>query len=167
MVEAVRLVILSFCASVGFGLVFRLVGKDLLWAGLGAAMTRCVYLLLLHTMDTRLVYSIFAALFAALYAEFLATYKKVPSTVFLYPSIVPLIPGDLFYNTIAGFMTGDMQMVVENGKNCFLTLAGMSIGFVISSTVAHYIRRYRLGIHTIQSRLTEVYHMEKNKIKSK
>lgn len=147
MVESIELVILSFFASFGFGIVFRLVGKDLLWAGLSGALTRCVYLILLSVIDSRLVCVMLAAMIAALYAEVLATKKKMPSTVFLYPAIIPLIPGDLFLYTVMNLVVEDYGMTLQNGKDCILTLACMSVGFVLSSTIAYYIRRHKLGIH--------------------
>ena len=145
MVESIRLIILSFLASFGFGVVFHLIGKDLLWAGLSGALTRCMYLILLSFVDNRLVCVMLAAMLAALYAEILATNKKMPSTVFLYPAIVPLIPGDLFLYTVTNLVMEEFEMALSNGKDCILTLSCMSIGFVISSTIAYYIRRHRLG----------------------
>ena len=47
--------------------------------------------------DYRFLYISLAAFFAALYSEILAINREEPSTLFLYPSIIPLIPGDLIY----------------------------------------------------------------------
>lgn len=143
MEEAIQLVLLSFFASVGFGIIFRMRGRDLLLAGLGGAITRGGYLLLLTGVSSRILYSMLAALVAAVYAELVATGKKVPTTYFLYPSIIPLIPGDLLYNTAVGFLTQDMEAAAANGQSCALTLVGMCMGFVLSSTVIHYIRLYQ------------------------
>ena len=33
------------------------------------------------------------------------------------------------------------ELFALNGTNCLLTLLGMSVGFVLSSTIAHYIRK--------------------------
>lgn len=139
----VLLVLLSFAASVCFGVVYRIPPHDLWRAGLGGALTRIVLLSLTSFVSTRLIYVSFSALFAALYAELLATRRKDPSTYFVYPSIIPLTPGDLFYYTIAGLYIGDIRIFETNGLNCLLTLCGMSIGFVLSSIIAHYIRKMR------------------------
>lgn len=142
MIDMLRLIILSFFASVGFGIVFRIRGLDLIPAGLGGALTRFVYLVMMQVTDNRLVYITVAATFAALYGELLANMTKDPSTFFIYPSIIPLIPGDLFYYTMLGIIQSDAQMFTSNGSQCLLSLAGMSIGFVLSSTVAHHIRMF-------------------------
>lgn len=90
-----------------------------------------------------MIYVLLAACCAALYAEVLANCKRMPSTVFLYPAIIPLIPGDLLYYTVVGLLLGDHDTFVVNGANCILALAGMSTGFVLVSTVVYYIRKYR------------------------
>ena len=141
--DPILLVIISFIASASFGVVFRIPVHDLWRAGLGGALTRVALLLLAPRFPERLVYVSAAALIAALYAELLATRRKDPSTYFVYPAIVPLIPGDLFYYSLAGVYQGDAQMAASNAKSCLLTLLGMSIGFVLSSIIAHYIRKMR------------------------
>lgn len=139
--ENIELIAISFIASTGFALFFRIWGKDLVLAGLGGALTRAVYLILTAFISSRIIYMTLAAMFVALYGELLAVARKDPSTYFIYPSLIPLIPGDLFVYAVMGLVNGDMQAVGENGLDCLLTLLGISIGFVISSTVAHYIRK--------------------------
>ena len=145
--DPILLIILSFCTSVGFSIVFQIPPHDLWRAGIGGVLTRIVLILLPPLIPYRLIYTCFAALAAALYAEFLASRRKDPSTYFVYPSIVPLIPGDMFFHMILGILYKDWVMAISNGSNCFAALLGMSLGFVVSSSVAHYIRRVRHSVH--------------------
>ena len=139
----ILLVILSFIASVGFGIVFRIPPKDLWLAGLGGALSRLSVILLPGITGNRLVYMTLSASVAALYAEFLAVKRRQPSTYFVYPSIIPLIPGDLFFYAISGIYLGARSWVEINGINCLISLAGLSIGFVLSSAVSIHVRRIR------------------------
>ncbi len=141
MVNDLILVLVSFAASTAFGIVFRITGKDLLLAGLGGALTRIVLIILSQFIPERFVYVVLSALFASAYGELLANITRDPSTYFIYPAIIPLIPGDLFYYTMTGAIRGNASLFALNGTNCLLTLLGMSVGFVLSSTIAHYIRR--------------------------
>ena len=134
-------VLLSYVASVGFGTVFQIPVKDLWLAGLGGALTRISLLLLTPVVPNRLLFMTISALVAALYADFWAVKRKQPSTYFVYPSIIPLIPGDLFFYAISGLYAGNYNVVETNGINCLLSLSGLSIGFVLSSAVSHHIRR--------------------------
>ena len=135
------LILLSFGASVSFGFVFRIAPADLWIAGLGGVLTRIVLLIMTQFTGTRLVYITVAALVASLYAELWARKEKVPSTYFAYPAIVPLIPGDLFYYSLAGLYNQDFTMFASNGLKCLLVLLGMSMGFVLSSVIAHFLHR--------------------------
>lgn len=54
-------------------------------------------------------------------------------------------PKDLFFYALLGVYNHNPEMVRTNGINCALTLAGMSIGFVLSFVAAHYIRGWRLA----------------------
>ena len=135
------LILISFLASACFGVVFRIPNKDLWRAGMGGALTRTVLLLLAPRCPQRLLYVALAALVAGIFAEVLATRHRDPSTYYIYPAIIPLIPGDLFYYALVALYLGDWQMFQTNASNCLLTLFGMSIGFVLSSIIAHYARR--------------------------
>ena len=137
------LVIFSFTASLSFGVVFNVAPKDLWLSGLSGALTRIALIFLTPVLSSRLAYMTLSALLAALGAEFLAVRRREPSTYFLYPAIIPLIPGDLFFFALSGLYLGNREIVEVNGINCLLSLAGMCIGFVLSSTVAHYARRVR------------------------
>lgn len=104
---------------------------------------RVLLLLLSPIFPQRIVFVTLAALAAGLYGELLANLRRCPSTYFIYPAIIPLIPGDLFYYALVALYLGDQQMFLSNAGNCLVSLTGMSIGFVLSSIIAHYIRRVR------------------------
>ena len=141
--DPLALIVISFLASAGFGLVFRIPKQDLWMAGLGGLLTRIVLLAMLSMGMPRIGYITVSALCAALYAEVMAERSKDPSTYFVYPAIVPLIPGDLFYYTIVGLYLKDRAMFETNCLNCLVALFGMSIGFVLSFTITHYLRKWR------------------------
>ena len=143
MTNPIALVILSFLASCSFGVMFGVKPRDLWLAGLGGALTRIV-MLLMFPVASRLASVTVSALAASFYTEALATIHKKPSTYYIYPTIIPLIPGDLFFYALLGVYNHNPEMVRTNGINCALTLAGMSIGFVLSFVAAHYIRGWRL-----------------------
>ena len=84
-----------------------------------------------------------AAFFAALYSEILAMVKKEPSTLNLYPAVVPLIPGDLFYYVALGLIWGKADFITQFGPDLVLTLVGIYGGFVVCSALVHYVRKFR------------------------
>jgi uncharacterized membrane protein YjjB (DUF3815 family) len=100
-------------------------------------------MLLMFPVASRLASVTVSALAASFYTEALATIHKKPSTYYIYPTIIPLIPGDLFYYTLVGLYFEDRAMMEGSAFQCFQALLGMSIGFVLSYVIAHYIRRGR------------------------
>ena len=139
-----ELVFLTLMASTGFSIVFNIQLKDLPFAALGGVIVRVVHILFKLAFPAyAFVYTIFAAFFAALYSEILAIAKKEPSTLYLYPSIVPLIPGDLFYYAALGIVWGNASIFTKFGPDLALSLVGISVGFVLCSTIVHYIRKFK------------------------
>ena len=139
-----ELIFLTLMASSGFSIVFNIHLKDLPFAALGGVIVRVVHILFKLAFPLYpFAYTIFASFFAALYSEILAISKKQPSTLYLYPSIVPLIPGDLFYYTALGIIWGNVSIISEFGPNLALSLIGISVGFVLCSTIVHYVRKFK------------------------
>lgn len=139
-----ELIFLTLLASAGFSIVFNIQLKDLPFAALGGVIVRVIHILFKMAFPSyAFVYTIFAAFFAALYSEILAISKKEPSTLYLYPSIVPLIPGDLFYYAALGIVWGNASIFTQFGPDLVLSLVGISVGFVLCSTIVHYIRKFK------------------------
>ena len=144
LLTSTELVFLTLMASTGFSVVFNIQLKDLGFAAIGGVIVRIVFILAqLAFGDYRFIYTILAAFFAALYSEILAIIRKEPSTLYLYPSVVPLIPGDLFYYTALGLVWHNSTLITKNGPDLALALIGISVGFVLCSTIVHYIRKFK------------------------
>ena len=145
MVTDIELVVFSFTCSLGLAIVFQMDRRNLIWAGTGGALTRIVYLLMIAATDMIFLQSLAAAVFAALFAEIMAMAKKMPSTVFLYPSIIPLIPGSTLYNICMNIILGNQSEALSYTWECFLALAGICLGFVLISTFTYYRKIYKMG----------------------
>ncbi len=143
--ENIELVVLSVIASVGFAIVFQIDKKDLILAGIGGGLTRIFYLIFMSFIPSRIIYVALTAIVAALYSEIVSGIKHVPATYFVYPTIVPLIPGDLFYYMCVGLITKDMLVFRSNAEECLLSLVGLSVGFVICSFVTNFMRIRKLA----------------------
>ncbi|MCC8182692.1 MAG: threonine/serine exporter family protein [Clostridiales bacterium] len=146
MMEAVKLVVCSFFSSLGFGIVFRMERKYLLVAGLSGALTRIVYLLLMQITSEMFIVCFLSAVAASVFSEIMAVRTKNPSTVFIYPSIVPLLPGGTLYYSIVGLMLQGSALVAANLVPCIHSLAGLGIGFIVISIFMHYRRTYRFRV---------------------
>lgn len=145
--ENIELVAVSFCASFGLAFVFRIAKKNLVWAGIGGALTRCAVLIMPEVTSNVFLQSLVAAMVAALFAEVMAMRRRSPSTVFLYPAIIPLIPGGTIYYVAVYMLMADEVSALAYISECVQALSGICIGFVMVSTFTYYKRIYYLGEH--------------------
>lgn len=144
-VTDIELVVLSFLASFGFGLTFNISWREIAYAGVGAMLVRIVFIaLLLAIPGYRFIFMMLAALSASIFSEVLAMIKHRPGTYYLYPFVVPLIPGDLFAFTMFGIWWQNSSLLATNAKECLFALMGISVGFVVGSTIMHFIRKTKL-----------------------
>lgn len=144
-ISNIELTFLTMMASAGFSIVFNIQLKDVPLAALGGGIVRIILILtsLVFPSEYSFLSLTLAAFAAALYSEILANINKEPSTVFLYPSIIPLIPGDLLYYFALGLVWKNGNLVTKYGPNLLLSLVGISIGFVVCSSFMHYIRKFK------------------------
>lgn len=142
MVTNLKILVLSYLASMGFGVTFRITGKEnLLLAGLGGLFTRAIYLLAQFLIPNRFLYTMIGSFAAATYGELMARKKHVPAVYFTYPSLIPLIPGDLFHFTISSLISGNISGSMNYAGNCLIALLGLCIGMMLSSTTIQSIRK--------------------------
>ena len=116
MAHHIELVILSVLASCGFAICFQIEKKDLIFAGIGGGLTRIFYLIFMELIPYRIVYVALAAFVAALYAEVMSGSKHTPATYYLYPTIIPLIPGGALYYTMSYAVQGDWAAASHYGS---------------------------------------------------
>ena len=83
------------------------------------------------------------ALFAAFAAEFLAKFIKAPVTVFLTPTILPLVPGSSLYYTIEAFFQGDLKNALLYFSALGRTIGAILLAIVIVNTIMKCIRNYQ------------------------
>ncbi|MCD7882664.1 MAG: threonine/serine exporter family protein [Lachnospiraceae bacterium] len=143
MMDSIKLVFYTFGSALGIGAVYQVRREYLLYAGLGGALARIVFLLVKSCTAESFIYNFFAAMAAALYAECLAYLTQNPSTMFLYPSIIPLTPGRAFYFTVIGLILRNVDYINEYLVTCVHSLVGMGLGFAVVSVVMYYQRRHR------------------------
>ena len=93
-------VIVGGLGTLGFNILFHLRGKKLWLATLGGIISWAVYLLLEPLHSGEAVRYLFAAAAITVYGEVLARIVKTPTTTFLVPACIPLIPGGALYYTM-------------------------------------------------------------------
>ena len=92
MTELVQ-IITGFLGSIGFSILFNLRGRKLLIASLGGLLSWTVYVLLAPLFPDEATRYCLSSMCMTVYAEVFARVEKTPTTSFLVPAAIPLIPG--------------------------------------------------------------------------
>ena len=130
MVNNILILLFSFIASLAFSFTFGIHGKD-----------KLLNISLSSFLDNRFVIILISALAASLYGDFMSRKLQVPTAYFIYPSIIPLIPGDMFHYMIASLVTGNIRLAEVQAFDCILSLVALSLGTIIGTTTLQSIRR--------------------------
>lgn len=131
--------------TLGFGILFRLRGRNLAFAGIGGFFTWAVYLAAFNFLSiesytrAKFIAALVASIAVAIYAQIMARVNKAPATVFLASSAFPLIPGANLYYMMYDIVVGDMVEFEKNGTMLIATCLAMAFGFTIVETLNKYI----------------------------
>ena len=124
----------AFFGALGFAELFGMRRRYLLPSSLGGLLAWGVYLLLAERFGGFAV-CLAAAAFGVLYAEALARIYKTPATLFLIPTVIPLVPGGALYYSMDSAVRGDLEMARVYGSQTLNTAlaiaAGMSFALAI------------------------------------
>ena len=134
--------ICSFVATGGFCLIFGLRLKHLFAGAFGGFISWLLYLLVLNARGDAFIACLVAGAACSLYGELCARIFKAPSTVFCVPAIVPLVPGNSLYRTMAAIVAKDRDAArlfgAATAEYAFAIAAGLGIvwaAFIISENI--------------------------------
>ena len=136
----------SFLASLGFGILFNIKGKNLILAGIGGAIGGMVYKLVLFLGGSEMIAMFLGAVVFSLYSEILARVCKTPVTTFIICALIPLVPGGGMYRTMQQAIAGNIDKALAIGLNT-ISIAGVLV----------------LGILLVSTLMRAFYHMQKER----
>ena len=133
--ELIAELIITFAATVGFGIIFNVPKRALLIGGAIGMVTWAVlsgglYLGTSHIFSTGL-----ASLTAALIAHFIAKRIRIPVTALSIPGILPLVPGSRAYFTMLAFVDGNYIGGLEHGVETMLRAGAIAAGLVFALAI--------------------------------
>lgn len=123
-------------ASFSYALLLDVRGRALFAASANGGVAWMVYQALSAKLTSLLAYFI-ASLVFSLGAEILARFLKKPASIFLVVALLPLVPGQLIYNTMSQLASkGQTTVALENLSLTFAIAMALSLGILIVSTLA-------------------------------
>ncbi len=126
--------------TIGFCLFFRLRFNRLPIIAVLSALCYTSYLVVLRLNLSDFAANTAAAVITAALSEFMAIVFRAPVTVFLIPSILPLIPGAALYYTMEAIFKNDIRAAVYYAASMCRAIGGLVFGIIIVSTIVRCFR---------------------------
>lgn len=142
--ELLQDALFSGVAAIGFAAISRPPRQAYIWCALIAAIGHSARFLLVSSLlnVNIIVATTVAAFIIGIMAVMLSPATKVPAETYLYPSLLPMIPGIYAYKTFGGLVMclchgaeesflHYFYLFAYNGVTCFFILLGMTVGATI------------------------------------
>lgn len=130
-------VIMATVGALGFSILFRVNERNVPAGAVGGGLGWIVYLLMFNLCHNLFISYFVASITVCFYAEIVARILKAPSTVFLVPGIIPLIPGGSLFYTTKAIVEGDWQTFFDFGLNTVWITFGMAAGMAVSAFLVY------------------------------
>lgn len=146
MMPYVMKIVAGVISTVGFAVIFRLKPSHWFFAGVDGLVACLSYFAFSELIDNVFWPNALAAFLTAFCAEIFARICKAPSTVFLLPGCIALVPGGTLYYTMSNFIS---QNYSASSENLLITVeVGVAIGggIILASVL-------RLAIFTFIDRI--------------
>lgn len=125
----------GFLGSLGFSILFNIRGRKLLIASLGGLLSWTVFLLLEPLLQGETVRYFCAAAVVTVYAEVFARVLKTPTTTFLVPSLIPLIPGGSLYYTMNYALNEQWDLFGHQALYTLELAVALAVGIIAVTTL--------------------------------
>jgi uncharacterized membrane protein YjjB (DUF3815 family) len=133
--------IFSFLCTFGFGILFNIPRKQLVFASIGGALGWIVYSISLVQFDSVVMAAFTGALAVGFYSEIMAKERRVPATVYVIPGMIPLVPGYGLYYAIKKIIEADYIMAMEVGTETVLVALAISSAVILTTSIGRKIKR--------------------------
>lgn len=126
-------------AMVGIAIIFDVPPKKLFWALIGSTIS-CLLMLIgdkfgLDPLITNMV----ATAVPCVYCEIMARVLKTPTTVFMIPTLLPLVPGSRLYYTMFYLFSGNQALFMENMLAAVKICTGIAVAIILVTGAMRWI----------------------------
>lgn len=144
--------IYAFFSSLGFGLLFNIKGKNLIFSSLCGGLGWFIYLFSSNFISKSENFNYFiAAVFISLFSEVSARILKSPVLVFLVCGIIPLVPGGGMFYTMLESLKGNTNKALAVGCNTLMLAGSIAIGIVLVSSFTKLFFSTKIFISKIKA----------------
>lgn len=125
--------------SFGFSILFNLRGRKLLITTLGGLISWAVFLLLERWIPGEPARYFLSMTAISIYAEIFARVEKTPTTTFLVPSVIPLIPGSALYYTMNYALKEQWDLFIQKAFYTLELALALALGIIAVTTATRLL----------------------------
>ena len=137
--------LITIIASFGFGIIFNIRGKNLIFAAIGGGIGWFTYLLSLELGLSKILAMFISSIIISIYSEIFARILKTPVTTLVISSLIPLVPGSGMYNTMYQTILGNLYEAIATGLETLAIAGTLAIGIILVSTITKQISIYNIN----------------------
>lgn len=126
--------IYSFIATYFFALIMNAPRKSLVFSSLIASLGYFIYSVCV-IYNQQLVGFFLGTLVIALFGELCARKIKMPATIFIFPALVPIVPGLGLYQMMLEFVQNDVYEALLVGIKTLSYIGAMSVAIALVSLI--------------------------------
>lgn len=133
----------AFVATIGFGIIFNIHGKNLFFASIGGGLSWLVYKLALTGNISNITSLFISSIIFSIYSEICARIIKTPVTTLVICALIPLVPGGGMYYTMYEAVQGNAQETWSMALSTISSAGVLALGIVFVSTITRFINSAR------------------------
>ncbi len=127
--------LLALGASVGFGVMFNVPRRALIFCGFAGGLGWVVYTLVMNTLEQNIIAAFLGSFILTFISYIFARTLKMPVIVFIVCGIIPLVPGGLAYEAMRHVVINEYQLAIEFIFQVGLVSGAIAIGIVFAEMV--------------------------------
>lgn len=132
--------IYCFIATFFFALIMNAPKKTLIKSSITASFGYLIYEYFILRGNPMIGFLLGTSLIAT-FGEVFARKLKMPATIFIFPAVIPIVPGLGLYETILALVQNDISLALETGVTTILNIGCMAVAMALVSLIALKIKR--------------------------
>ena len=125
----------ALVGTLGFGFLFNIRGKKLVFAAVGGMLAWMLFLVLEPVAESEPLRYLIVSACSTTYAEVLARILKTPATTFSIITLIPLVPGGALYQTTTAALDRNTEVFVPKLIYTIELAVALSLGIVIVTAI--------------------------------
>lgn len=133
--EALIQTFMAALGAAGFGVLFNVHGRKLLWIVFGGGLGWQVYLSCEHFGLGLFLSLFFATVAIVTFSEILSRILKTPVILFLVPMLIPLVPGGGLYYMMDALVRDNTAEVTLRLESVALQVGAIAGGLIVMTSI--------------------------------